>query len=263
MKSTRKVLVGFIAFSLLLGTGVASAQTDSAVDSDNNTGTIQKRVSPYNILPRNVAPFTESDGVTPGVRSDAQKVRVLHEKDQLPSQIKEAGQKEGIDRDRVKENDGRKEDMARDEKKEDRRAEITEKMRSRVEAYFEKMIVRIEAAFDRMARLIERTESRIVKLGEKGLETEEALKYVNEAKRHLEEGRGHLKEAIAIIRGKILDSENPKELLGEIKEQIREAINSLKESREALKNAVRVMKAQVAEDKPDNTSADGTTSDGE
>ena len=74
---------------------------------------------------------------------------------------------------------------------EERRAQLTEERRARIRAFFERMFKRLRVAFERLEKLVERIESRIAKLEEvnKNIKTEDAKKYLVEARSEIEKGK--------------------------------------------------------------------------
>ena len=136
----------------------------------------------------------------------------------------------------------------------ERKAKLSAERQAIIRAFFDRMIKRIAVAFNRMDRLVGRLESRIAKLEEvnKNIKTEEAKGFITEAKTHIANGKAILLGLPAIRDTLLATTDSHKDVFEKIKEETRKETGELKKAHEAIKNAVRSIKANGGSSSGDN-----------
>jgi hypothetical protein len=138
----------------------------------------------------------------------------------------------------------------------ERRNTFTDALKERAYHLFTNMERRMEAAIERLTNIADRMETRAKKLNERGIDTSEAVK-------HIEEARAKLDEAALMLEGidfvSMLGADKPREQFGELRESVRAVKGLIREAHQSLRNALAALRAALTD--ADRAARDEAASD--
>lgn len=265
-------VVGGVLILALLAP-LASAQEATSTDAETNTSTTTnaKEVTPED--PDTETKSVEEDSDTETVEEAQlrlQEIRnnVIEQRDRLLSPLRrdEASDKDAAKRAEIVRTQAQNASTTRDELREDRveirevqmeerqteRVERQEERRSRldahvearVRAYGERLERRYNAAIERLEGIALRIETRIEKLNERGIDTSEAERELQEAYGAIAAAQSQVGAAAASLE-EILVSDSPRDALNESKILFQSAKETIRDAHGALVESIALLKASI------------------
>lgn len=133
----------------------------------------------------------------------------------------------------------------------ERETKLSDQRNERIEKFLSNIKRKMDAAISRLSKLAERIESRIVKFEDRGVDMAEATQLLEVAKGSISGAVESIVAAFERAR-EALGADISRDAFGSVISELKKAKESLRSAHASLVEVIRIMKANLSENKPDD-----------